>query len=157
MKRYIPLVREFAARVVLFHEAVAARVGLHVTDVKVLRLLGDEGFTPGQLIDHTGLTGAAVTALVDRLEAAGYVTRERDEQDRRRVTVRVVPARVRKIDRLYDSYSVDMSKILGRYGAAEFAVIESFLMQATQLLAEQAAALREPTGEASRKQDEGRD
>jgi DNA-binding MarR family transcriptional regulator len=152
MKRYIPLVREFSARVVLFHEAVAARVGLHVTDVKVLRLLGHEGMTPGQLIDHTGLTGAAVTALVDRLVAAGYVTRERDEEDRRRVTVRVVPARMRKIDRLYDSYSVEMSRILARYGAAEFAVIQSFLVQATRLLTEQAAVLREPTGEASRRE-----
>jgi DNA-binding MarR family transcriptional regulator len=148
MKRYVPLAREFAARVVLFHEAVAARVGLHVTDVKVLRLLGEEGMTPGQLIDHTGLTGAAVTALVDRLVSAGYVTRERDEEDRRRVTVRAVPARVRKLDRLYESYGVEMSKILARYDVAEFAVIESFLLQATRLLAEQAAVLREPGGDA---------
>jgi DNA-binding MarR family transcriptional regulator len=143
MSRYVPVVREFSARVVFFHEAVAEAVGLHVTDVKVLRLLGEKSMTAGQLVEHTRLTGAAVTALVDRLVAAGYVTRHRDEADRRRVSVRAVPVKVRKIDRLYDGYAAKMAKILGRFNAAEFAAIESFLIQATDLLTEQAATLRE--------------
>ena len=142
MNRYLPVVRNFAARVVLFHEAIAENIGLHVTDVKVLRLLGEEAMTPGQLIEHTGLTGAAVTALVDRLVAAGYVTRERDDEDRRRVTVRAVPAKIRKLDRLYDAYGAEMSKMLSQYDAKEFAVIETFLTRTTQLLTEHTAELR---------------
>jgi hypothetical protein len=55
---------------------------------------------------------------------------------------------VRKIDRLYVSYGAEMAKILARYDANEFAVIESFLAQATKLLSEQAAVLREPGSEA---------
>jgi DNA-binding MarR family transcriptional regulator len=143
MQRYIPIVREFAARVVLFHDAVADHAGLHGTDLKVLRLLGEDPMTPGQLVDHTGLTGAAVTALVDRLVEAGYVTRERDEEDRRRVTVRIVPAKIRKIDRLYEAYGAEMSKLLSQYDAKEFAVIESFLTQTTRLLTDQTVRLRE--------------
>jgi DNA-binding MarR family transcriptional regulator len=143
MQRYVPVVREFSARVVLFHEAVAQSLGLHGTDLKVVRLLGEEPMTPGQLVEHTGLTGAAMTAVVDRLVAAGYVTRERDEVDRRRVTVRAVPARTRKIDRLYEAYSGDMAKLLARYDATEFAVIESFLTQTTELLTEHATKLRD--------------
>ena len=104
MRHYVPLAREFSARVLLFHEAVGDSVGLNATDVKVLRLLGDASMTAGQLAEHIGLTGAAVTAVVDRLEAAGYATRERDEADRRRVTIRAVPAKTRRIDRLYDAY-----------------------------------------------------
>ncbi len=65
MDRYVPLVREFAARVVLFHEAVGEIAGLHVTDVRVLRMLGEESLTAGQLAERTGLTPASVTALVD--------------------------------------------------------------------------------------------
>src|ERR1700723_380265 len=113
MHRYVPLAREFSARVVLFHEAVGECVGLNATDVKVLRLLGSSSMTAGQLAEHIGLTGAAVTALVDRLEAAGYATRERDEVDRRRVAIRAVPAKMRKIDRLYDAYGAEMAKLLG--------------------------------------------
>ena len=142
MHRYIPLVREFAARIVLFHEAVGERVGLNLTDVKVLRLLGDASMTAGQLAEHIGLTGAAVTALVDRLEAAGYATRERDEVDRRRVTIRAIPAKMRKIDRLYDAYGAEMAKILAGYDSKEFALIEDFLTKTTKLLTEQTVALR---------------
>src|ERR1700733_5963301 len=122
--RYIPLVREFSARVVLFHETVAERLGLHVTDVKVLRLLGTDELTPGRLVEHTGLTGAAVTAVVDRLEAAGYVTRTRDAEDRRRVTIRAVPAKLRQLDRLYEGQQSEMTKLLARYTATEVATIE---------------------------------
>lgn len=148
MSRYVPVVREFAARVVLFHEAVAERAGLHVTDVKVLRLLGEQSMTPGQLVEHTGLTGAAVTALVDRLVEAGYVTRERDEGDRRRVTVRAVPTRIRKLDKLYEAYGADMAKLLAQYEEVEFTAIEAFLEGATQLLREHAIKLRgEPRGD----------
>jgi DNA-binding MarR family transcriptional regulator len=143
MQRYIPLVREFSARVVLFHEAVGESVGLNATDVKVLRLLGSASMTAGQLAEHIGLTGAAVTAVVDRLEAAGYATRERDEVDRRRVTIRAVPAKMRKIDRLYDAYGAEMAKILAGYSSEEFALIEDFLAKTTKLLTEQAMALRE--------------
>ncbi len=142
MRHYVPLAREFSARVLLFHEAVGDSVGLNATDVKVLRLLGDASMTAGQLAEHIGLTGAAVTAVVDRLEAAGYATRERDEADRRRVTIRAVPAKTRRIDRLYDAYGAEMAKILAGYDAREFALIEDFLTKTTRLLTEQTVALR---------------
>jgi len=129
----------------LFHEAVAENAGLHATDVKVLRLLGEEPMAPGQLVEHTGLTGAAVTAVVDRLIAAGYVTRERDEEDRRRVTVRAVPAKLRTLDRLYEAYSAEMSKLLSQYDTKSFEIIESFLTRTTRLLTEETAKLRELT------------
>ena len=145
MHRYIPLAREFSARVVLLHEAVGEKVGLNATDVKVLRLLGTESMTAGQLAEHIGLTGAAVTAVVDRLEAAGYATRERDQVDRRRVTIRAVPAKMRKIDRLYDAYGAEMVKILAGYDSKEFALIEDFLVKTTKLLTEQTVALRRGT------------
>jgi DNA-binding MarR family transcriptional regulator len=142
MKRYVPLVRQFSARVVLFHEAMAEAVGLHVTDLKVLHILGTEAMTAGQLVERTGLTGPAITAVVDRLLAAGCVTRARDEIDRRRVTVRAVPAKMRELDRSYEPYAAEMSELLSRYSAADFAVIESYLSKTSDLLASHAAKLR---------------
>jgi DNA-binding MarR family transcriptional regulator len=143
LNRYIPLAREFSTRVILFHEAIAENVGLHVTDVKALLMLAAAPMAPTQLAERLGLTGAAVTALVDRLLAAGFATRERDEEDRRRVTVRAVPAHIRKIERLYDAYSAEIAKILASYDAKEFALLEDYLTRTTRLLTEQAAALRE--------------
>ncbi len=149
MTRYVPIAQKFSARLGLFHDAVAQNAGLHLTDVKVLRLLGEESMTPSQLIEQTGLTGAAITAVVDRLVAAGYATRERDDADRRRVTITAVAAKVRRLDRLYSDYSADIAKLLAQYDAAGFAAIESFLLATTDLLTEHAAKLRERADGAS--------
>ena len=85
--------QEFMARAVLFQDAVARSVGLNGTDLQAVGLLMSDGpATPGELAARTGLTaGGAVTAMIDRLERAGYVTRTRDEADRRRVIVTANP------------------------------------------------------------------
>jgi DNA-binding MarR family transcriptional regulator len=142
MKAYVPLAQIYSARVVLFHAGVAEKLGLNATDVKTLRLLGQESMTAGVLAEETGLTGAAVTALIDRLEAAGYVVRERGSEDRRRVTVRAVRRKVRELDRLYDGLQARMSKLLAHYNTAEFSAITDFLERSTRILTEEAAALR---------------
>ena len=81
--------REFMARAVLFQDAVARSVGVNGTDMQVVGLLMSEGpATPGELASRAGLTsGGAITAVVDRLERAGFVRRQRDAEDRRRVFV----------------------------------------------------------------------
>jgi DNA-binding MarR family transcriptional regulator len=48
--------------------------------------------TPAQLADATHVTRAAMTSRLDRLVAAGLVTREVDPTDRRRVLIRSTPA-----------------------------------------------------------------
>lgn len=68
--------------------AVANRLHLAVSDVAALEVLDREGPLPaGQLGHRLGLRPASVTALLDRLEAAGYIRRDRDPHDRRRSTV----------------------------------------------------------------------
>ena len=141
MDRYIPLIREFAAREGLFHGAVARKLDLHATDEHVLRLLGERAMTAGALTGYTGLTGAAMTAVVDRLEASGYVTRERDSDDRRRITIRAVPAKLRKLNQLYTGQGAAMSSLLSKYKEAEFAAIIDYLTQTIRILTEQTAKL----------------
>jgi DNA-binding MarR family transcriptional regulator len=141
MDRYVPLIREFATRDALFHEAVAKRIELHSTDEKVLRLLGADAMTAGDLVRQTGLTGAAVTALVDRLVNLGYVTRDRDLGDRRKVVIRTVSTKLRDIDHLYGGLRGALQTLLAGYDNAEFAAIMSFLAGATEAMAEQTEKL----------------
>jgi DNA-binding MarR family transcriptional regulator len=141
MDRYVPLIREFATRDALFHDAMARTIGLHSTDEKVLRLLGADAMTAGDLVNHTGLTGAAVTALVDRLINLGYVTRERDPGDRRKVVIRTVSAKLRDIDHLYGGLRGALQALLSKYDNAEFAAIMDFLSRATATMAEQTEKL----------------
>jgi len=62
----------------------AGRIGINPTDLNCLNILSLAGqLTPGQLAQATGLTTASITGVADRLEAAGYVRRERDTADRR--------------------------------------------------------------------------
>src|SRR2546430_1487431 len=73
---------------ILFHQAVADRLGLHISDLRCLNILLETGSVPaGEIGERTGLTTGAVTRMVDRLERAGYVRREPDPTDRRRVIV----------------------------------------------------------------------
>ncbi|MGY2009890.1 MarR family transcriptional regulator [Nocardia gipuzkoensis] len=87
--------RRQATQTVVFHSAVAARLGITVTDLSALNLLSMQGpLTPGRLADQLGVTrGGAITTVVDRLERAGYVRRSRDSEDRRRVRVELVAVR----------------------------------------------------------------
>lgn len=74
---------------VLLHNATATKAGMNVTDAQCLNLLVMDGpQTPGRLAQVMGITtGGAITAVIDRLERAGYVKRTRDPDDRRRVLV----------------------------------------------------------------------
>jgi DNA-binding MarR family transcriptional regulator len=70
----------------------ARTMGINATDMQALRLLDLHGpLGPTELGRRLGLRSASVTVLLDRLEANGYVERERDDRDRRRVTVRALP------------------------------------------------------------------
>lgn len=78
--------RQQSTWTVMFHAAVAQEIGLNITDHKCLDILLHQGpITAGKLAELTGLTTGAVTGVIDRLENAGYMRRERDPNDRRRV------------------------------------------------------------------------
>ena len=63
--------REMSTETIMFHQAVADILGLHITDHKCLDFIYRFGAMPaGRLADLTGLTTGAVTGIIDRLEKA---------------------------------------------------------------------------------------
>lgn len=71
-----------------FDEAAAGYLGVNRTDLRCMGILrAHQPLTAGELAEASGLSPGAVTALLDRLERAGYVRRVRDGRDRRRVMV----------------------------------------------------------------------
>src|SRR3954464_4577285 len=89
LERQAAAMREYIASSVLLQDAIARAGGLAGSDLQVVSILLSEGaMTPGILAQRTGLgTGGAITTVVDRLEREGYVRRDRDPVDRRRVLV----------------------------------------------------------------------
>src|SRR5690348_4151309 len=80
--------REVSSLGVLLSQSVADRLGIGSSDLESLGFLSrDRAMTAGRLAQLTGLTTGAITGLVDRLERAGYVRREPDPHDRRRVII----------------------------------------------------------------------
>src|SRR5258707_10809157 len=79
------LARRHSTAVVLFHHAVAERLGLGSTDQKCLDLLRERGAMAGSDLGAiTGLTSGAITGVVARLERAGDLRREPDPHDGRK-------------------------------------------------------------------------
>lgn len=131
---------------VLFSQAVADRAGINPTDLESLDVLRRHGpMTAGRLAELTGLsTGGAITALIDRLERRGYVCRERDTEDRRRVIVRVLPERTdRELAPLYASLEVATRDLVARYSDEEIAIILDFMTRTSELMMEQIARVRD--------------
>src|SRR3712207_4538556 len=109
-------VRRMTAQSVLIGEAISKRAGLSSSDLESLDLARLTGsVTAGEFARATGLTTGAITGVIDRLERAGYVRREKDPDDRRKVIVRAQPAMTRRIAPLYDSLQREMTRLWSVY------------------------------------------
>lgn len=136
--------RDMSTATLLFHQAVADRLGLNPTDHKGLGFLQERGsMTAGQLADLTGLTTGAVTGIVDRLERAGFVRRARDPHDRRRVIVQLIPAKAeREVMPLFEPLGRAVTALVQSYSERDRAVIDDFMARSIALMHEQTARVR---------------
>ena len=92
MQDLIDALRVFTVESDVFVDVFAREHGLGRSDLNAVMWISTGAaaghpITVGELAQRLGLSPAATTALVDRLEAAGHVGRTRDPHDRRRVTV----------------------------------------------------------------------
>jgi DNA-binding MarR family transcriptional regulator len=139
--------REVSARMVMFHQAIAERLGLNATDHKALDLLSRAGpITAGELAELTGLTTGAITGIIDRLEKAGFVRREHDPKDRRRVIIRPLMEKMHHdIAPLFDSMGQATDELCSRYSDQELILIRDFMSRIIVILQEETAKLRMQT------------
>jgi DNA-binding MarR family transcriptional regulator len=121
-------VREASAQGVLISQTIADIVGVSTTDLECLDLIQLHGpRTAGDLVKASGLTSGAVTGLIDRLERAGYVARESDPNDRRRVVVRARPENMEQLSALYGPLQDASERLYAGYSDAELALIVGFM------------------------------
>ncbi|MFC8367317.1 MULTISPECIES: MarR family winged helix-turn-helix transcriptional regulator [unclassified Streptomyces] len=136
--------RRYMAAHALLNQALADHLGLHPTDLQCLNLLTLEGgpVSTGRIAELTGLTTGSATRLVDRLERAGYVVRERDAGDRRLVLVAVVPERAAEFGRVWERLGGGWFALFDDLDDAQLALFTDHMRRATEFSAEQAARLR---------------
>lgn len=80
---------------------VSVRLGVHRNDLRCLHLLEDGPATPGEVAAKTGLTSGSVTALLDRLEGAGFIERRRSCADRRSVELAMSECKLAELRAIY--------------------------------------------------------
>ncbi|HEX5692555.1 MAG TPA: MarR family transcriptional regulator [Roseiflexaceae bacterium] len=130
---------------VLYHSAIADRLGIGVTDVKCYSILRQSGsLTAGELGERVGLTTGAITGVIDRLERAQLVQRVRDPNDRRRVVLEVLsnPEHEQALAQLYGPMGRAIMELVGQYSEAERATLLDFITRATAILEAETTNLR---------------
>ncbi len=139
------LARQHSTAVVLFHHAVAERLGLGPTDHKCLDLLRQRGAMAGSdLSAITGLTSGGITGVVARLERAGYLRREPDPHDGRKQILHLALERAH-IQDVIDPLRKDVAALLEKFDAHQLTALAEFLTRTTELIYRHAALLRGET------------
>jgi DNA-binding MarR family transcriptional regulator len=124
LARFTALGRETGTLTIVGRTRAAARLGLSSTDQQTFDLVSQAGtpLTAGRIAELTGLSTGAITGVVDRLERAGFVRRVRDERDRRKVFVEVVPTGEEPAEPIFEA----LEGVLSRFSPSERAVVERF-------------------------------
>lgn len=102
-----------------------------------------DGITAGELAAESGLTTGAVTAVIDRLERAGYARRIRDDEDRRRIMVEVTPQLQRAAGALYGPMMEEWAALMNRATTEQLRVMVEFMRDANQVKPRHIRRLRE--------------
>ena len=117
-------------RTVLFTHGITQNLGLSVTEFECYSLLLDEGpMTAGQLGQVSGLSSGGVTGLVNRLLRTGFVTRERDPKDGRRVIITAIASQQTQAQlmRLYAPMAAAFDEVMADYTDSQLELLIGFL------------------------------
>jgi DNA-binding MarR family transcriptional regulator len=124
-------------------DAASRALGINRTDARCMDIIDREGpLTAGRLAERSGLTTAAVTAVLDRLEEKGYARRLRDETDRRRVLVEMTALARERAGEIWGPMG-DFRGELSRYSLDELRLLRDFHRRARELNERRAAEVRE--------------
>lgn len=125
-----------------FDGAVGEFYGLSAPERRCLGSIS-HGAQPANVIARdVNLTPAAVTTLIDRLEARGYVRRQSDPADRRKVMVAAAQKTEELILQTYQPVFEAGAALLEDYSLAEMELILKFIEQVTSMQTAQTVALR---------------
>lgn len=127
----------------LFDEEVGERLKLSMSERQCLACLAHGARPAREIASATRLTRAAVTTLLDRLEARGLLRRTPDENDRRQVLVAMTAEAERLTMQYYGPIAAEGTDFLASFSRAQLAAILKFIEGALDLQLAQVDQLRE--------------
>ncbi|HTP00610.1 MAG TPA: MarR family transcriptional regulator [Anaerolineales bacterium] len=139
-------VAQYGIHMTLLRNAIAARMGVGVTDMECLRMLVSKGAaSPSELAANTGLTSGATTAMLDRLENAGLIERQPNPSDRRGTRVVLVKAAAGKMRQWFAPVRKAQDDLLATRSERELEIIIEFLEGFTRIWQEEIRKLHDET------------
>lgn len=131
---------------VLFRNATSRRLGLNATDAECLSFLTMHTVaTPTELAAYTGLTSGSTTAMLDRLERAGFIIRKPNPNDRRGVLVEAHRHYMELARPLVVGVQQSHHELLAKYTEEELVVIADFLNGFTKNVTDQTRVINSLT------------
>jgi DNA-binding MarR family transcriptional regulator len=146
---FLLAMRQTGSTLQLLGQVAAERIGVNATDLNCLNIVALTGpMTAGELARQTGLTTASITGVIDRLEEGGFVRRERDPKDRRRVIVNLNPGpALREIGPTFGPLVMAWRDAAASYSDDELRLLLGFQQRFLGIVRDQLGRLR---GEAER-------
>jgi DNA-binding MarR family transcriptional regulator len=133
-KQVIVASRENGISYALFRNAIGKKLGLNTTDFEGLDLIFYRGTTtPSELSKYTGLSSGSTTVMIDRLERAGLVKRERNPDDRRGTLVVIDKEGAHRVRHFFTSARVAQNELLDSYSVAELELLSNFFKESTAM------------------------
>jgi DNA-binding MarR family transcriptional regulator len=124
-------------------EAGSRALGVNRTDGRCLDLIDQAGrISAGDLALAAGLTTGSITAVVDRLEAKGYLRRVPDPTDRRRVLLEVTDQMRERAWVIWGKLSERAQPHLDRLSVADLELLIRQMRLSTELNETRAAEIR---------------
>jgi DNA-binding MarR family transcriptional regulator len=118
---------------VLFRNAIGRKMGLNVTDGECLSFLSIKGTSsPKEVAHYTGLTTGATTAMLDRLEKAGFIRRTLNPHDRRGVLIDIDDHWKKTAGPLVTGVQEAHQRLIKSYSEQELETIVDFLARFTK-------------------------
>jgi DNA-binding MarR family transcriptional regulator len=127
-------VRAFQRSVDQGDEEIARLLKLNRTDLRCLDFLLQRGpSAPSRLSVELGLTTGSVTAMLDRMEKAGYVTRTPDPTDRRKIIVQAAPGIAEQAMEAMMPLMQDSAASIAHYSIDDLKLLLDFFTRAIEV------------------------
>jgi DNA-binding MarR family transcriptional regulator len=136
--------RKSTAESMFLLQAVAERSGMNLTDLQCITILTSTGpITAGRLAEEMGLTTGSVTGVIDRMERAGYVRREKDPDDARRVIVRPVSEKLESAGAgFFASQGRVLEELMSEYDDRDLTLFLDLMRKSNAMTREETARIR---------------
>jgi len=122
--------QEYQRGVDAIDEAVADRLGINRTDLRIIDELSGGPQAAGELATRIGISPAAMTTALDRLERKGHARRIRDPEDRRKVLVELTDQTQAVCEEAMGPIAAEGEKLLAPYSEDELARFLEFMQAA---------------------------